>query len=275
MNRNILLGIIAAAAVVGGIMIFSSGGGDQQPAAFEDNVQKEAQDLYRQAQKLKRKNEPLAAKQAYREILQNYPEAVNAREVQKELYDLNMELLLSNRPVEGKTVIHEVEPGDTLGKISKTYGVTIPLIKKSNNLKSDVIRVGQKLRIWQGDFNIYVDKSQNILILKDKNDVLKVYDVSTGENNSTPVGTFKITTKLVDPVWFNRGIVVPPESPQNVLGTRWLGFDVSAEGYGIHGTIEPETIGQQVTAGCVRMLNEDVEEVYDLVPSGTEVTIVD
>jgi lipoprotein-anchoring transpeptidase ErfK/SrfK len=77
----------------------------------------------------------------------------------------------------------------------------------------------------------------------------------------------------VDPVWFNKGIVVPPESPQNVLGSRWLGFDLS--GYGIHGTIEPDTIGQQVTAGCVRMHNKDVEELYNIIPRGTRVAVVD
>ncbi len=118
-----------------------------------------------------------------------------------------------------------------------------------------------------------MDKSQNILILKDNNEVVRVYSVSTGANNSTPVGKFKITSKLVDPVWFNRGAVVPPESPENVLGSRWLGFDLP--GYGIHGTVEPETIGKQVTAGCVRMRNEDVEELYSLVTIGSEVEIVD
>ena len=133
--------------------------------------------------------------------------------------------------------------------------------------------MGQKLRIWQGSFNIYVDKSQNILILKDGNEVVKVYRVSTGQNNGTPAGKFKIVNKLVDPVWFNRGVVVPPESPANVLGSRWMGFDVP--GYGIHGTIEPETIGQHVTAGCIRMRNEEAEELYSLIPVGTEVTVVE
>jgi lipoprotein-anchoring transpeptidase ErfK/SrfK len=87
------------------------------------------------------------------------------------------------------------------------------------------------------------------------------------------VGTFKITSKLANPVWFKAGVVVPPESPENVLGSRWLGFD--NPGYGIHGTIEPQTIGQQITQGCVRMLNKDVEELYAIVPVGTEVEIVD
>jgi lipoprotein-anchoring transpeptidase ErfK/SrfK len=147
------------------------------------------------------------------------------------------------------------------------------LIKRSNRLTSNVIRLGQQLRIWTGTFNIFVDKSQNLLTLKDQDEVLKVYNVSTGAGNITPVGEFEIVSKLVDPVWFNKGIVVPPESPQNVLGSRWLGFDLS--GYGIHGTIEPDTIGQQVTAGCVRMHNKDVEELYNIIPRGTRVAVVD
>jgi lipoprotein-anchoring transpeptidase ErfK/SrfK len=52
-----------------------------------------------------------------------------------------------------------------------------------------------------------------------------------------------------------------------------MGFDIT--GYGIHGTTEPDKIGQQVTAGCVRMRNEEVEELYTLIPVGTEVTIQD
>ena len=89
----------------------------------------------------------------------------------------------------------------------------------------------------------------------------------------SPVGTFKVVNRIPNPVWYTQGAVVPPESPENVLGTRWLGID--KQGYGIHGTTEPEAVGKQVTAGCVRMRNPDVEELFDIIPVGTEVTIVD
>jgi lipoprotein-anchoring transpeptidase ErfK/SrfK len=52
-----------------------------------------------------------------------------------------------------------------------------------------------------------------------------------------------------------------------------MGFDKPA--YGIHGTIEPKSIGTQASEGCVRMLNKEVEELYSLVPVGTKVTIQD
>ncbi len=191
---------------------------------------------------------------------------------QKKVEELNIKLLFS--PVLTKeSVMYEIKPGDNLYKIAKQYGTTVELIKISNALKSDRIDVGKKIKVWSQPFNIYVSKSQNILLLKSGDEVLKTYTVATGLNNSTPVGTFKITTKLANPTWFKAGAVVPPGSPENILGTRWLGLDVPS--YGIHGTTDPSTLGQQVTAGCVRMANPDVEELYTIVPQGTEVVIVD
>ena len=233
---------------------------------------KPAQVLYEEANVLRKGGDIVKAKEIYREISTQYTDFNKIEDVENQLADVNMKIIFSNTPV-AESTIHEVKSGDTLGKLASQYGTTVQLIKISNNLQSDTIRLGQKLRIWQGHFNVFVDKSQNVLFLKNGEEVLKVYRVSTGTNNSTPVGTFKITSKLIDPVWFNKGIVVPPDSPQNVLGTRWMGFDLP--GYGIHGTIEPETIGQQVTAGCVRMRNPDVEELYSLLPMGTEVVVVD
>ncbi len=170
-------------------------------------------------------------------------------------------------------VVYEIKPGDTLGAISKKHHVSIDLIKRINGLPSDKIRPGKKLKIPNYKFSIVVDKSQNTLILKGDEEVLKTYQVSTGENNSTPTGVFKVTDRLVNPTWYKEGEVVPYGSPGHILGTRWLGFD--KEGYGIHGTTEPEKLGQQVTSGCVRLRNEEVEELFTFAVSGTEVTVVD
>ena len=271
MDKKIL---IAGGVVIGAIVIWVMVPKNDTPTVEAQSPSSPvASELYSQAVRSRKDGDVVEAKAVYQDIVKNYPDYDKIMTVQKELETLNMDMIFSKVQVPGKTAIHEVVSGDTLGKIAKTYGTTVELIQRSNNLKSDVIRVGQKLRVWTGKFNIFVDKSQNILILKDGNEVVKVYSVSTGENNSTPVGTFTVTSRLTDPVWFNRGVVVPPESPQNVLGTRWLGFDIP--GYGIHGTVEPDNIGRQVTAGCVRMRNEEVEELYSLIPMGTQVVIVD
>ena len=233
-----------------------------------------ASNLYTQAMGLEEEGDVLQAKELYRKIVADYPDFNKVEEIQKKIDDLSMKILVSKMETPS-TIIHTVEAGDSLAKIAKKYHVTIALIKKSNGLLSDTIRVGQRLRIWKGVLNVFVDKSQNILVFKSDDEIIKVYAVSTGKDNSTPVGTFTIEGKLVNPVWFKSGAVIAAGSPENALGSRWMGFDSSAAGYGIHGTIEPESIGKQVTAGCVRMRNSDVEELYDLLPDGTKVTIVD
>jgi lipoprotein-anchoring transpeptidase ErfK/SrfK len=73
----------------------------------------------------------------------------------------------------------------------------------------------------------------------------------------------------------NGNIVVPPYGTSarrymGVLGTRRLEL---GDGYGIHGTDHPETIGQSVSHGCVRMRNEDIEKLYPMVAVGTPVYI--
>lgn len=171
-----------------------------------------------------------------------------------------------------QAVVYKVQPKDTLMKIAGRFHTTIDLIKKRNYLDSDLIRDGQKLSIWTGRFEIVVDKSDNTLTLQNEDQVIKVYPVSTGkESTTTPTGEFTIKDRLVDPVWFHHGIVVPSGTPENFLGTRWLGFDKPK--YGIHGTVEPELIGKSVSGGCVRMHNADVEELYMLIPEGTKVLI--
>lgn len=171
------------------------------------------------------------------------------------------------------SVIYTVKPGDSLYVLARKNHTTVEFIKKINKLKSDDIYIGKKLKIHTAPFSIVVDKSANTLVLYSEDAPVRKYSVATGKNNCTPVGDFKITDKLVHPTWFKTGAILPPGSPENGLGTRWMGFDKPS--YGIHGTIEPKSIGTQASEGCIRMLNKDVEELYSLVPVGSAVTIQD
>jgi len=171
------------------------------------------------------------------------------------------------------SIIYTVKPGDSLYVLARKHHTTVDFIKKINGLKSDNIYPKMKLKIHTEPFLIRVDKSKNTLVLYSKDAAVKKYSVATGKKNCTPVGEFKITDKLVHPTWFKTGAILPPGSPENGLGTRWMGFDKPA--YGIHGTIEPKSIGTQASEGCIRMLNEEVEELYSIVPVGTKVIIQD
>lgn len=213
----------------------------------------------------------LQAKKLLKMSITLCPDTDKIDEIQRILWDVNMRILFSPIKTQG-TVVYEIKKGDTLYRIAKRFNTTVELIKKSNGIKNSSIRPGDKLKIVTDEFSVVVDKSKNTLSLKEGEEVLKIYTVSTGENNSTPVGTFKITNKLMDPPWYRAGAVVAAESPDNILGSRWMGLSV--KGYGIHGTTQPETIGRQVTEGCVRMRNKDVEELYSILPVGAEVVIV-
>ena len=212
------------------------------------------------------------ARSMYRTLLERFPDSPLIAKTQSRLGDLNIALLFSPI-VTDLDAVHEVRSGDTLGKIASAGSTTVELLRRANGLKGSIIRPSQKLKVPKGRFSIVVDKSQNQLLLTEDNQFIKTYPVATGKDNSTPVGTFKIVARIPNPVWYKQGAVVPPDSQENILGTRWLG--ISKQGYGIHGSVDPSAIGKQVTAGCVRMSNSDVEELFDIVPLGTEVTIVD
>jgi lipoprotein-anchoring transpeptidase ErfK/SrfK len=169
---------------------------------------------------------------------------------------------------------YTIAPGDTLGKLAQKFGTTIDLIKKSNNLTRDVIRVGDRLRIYQGHFAVTVSKATNELRLTDNGKLFKRYHVGTGQYSKTPVGDFKVTTRLANPPWWRAdGKTIPFGDPENILGTHWLGLNVP--GYGIHGTWDTNSIGKQATAGCIRLLNDDIAELYTILPVGSPVGIHD
>ncbi|MDO8676003.1 MAG: L,D-transpeptidase family protein [Candidatus Omnitrophota bacterium] len=274
MNQRWIIAIVAVVFLAGiGLVVvgkYKPGGENRSSGASTASVGQ----MLGQAAQYEAEGDPLKAKDLYAQVVSDHPDYDKIEEVQDRLGALSIVLITSNTPTP-QTVLHEIVPGDSLGKLARQYNTTMELIKKSNNLKSDVIRVGQKLRVWTAPFTVLVDKSRNILILKTAEEVVKVYHVSTGAGNSTPIGHFKIAAKLVDPVWFKAGSKpIPPESPENELGSRWMGFAENPQ-YGIHGTIKPNLIGQQATAGCVRLVNHDVEELFDLLPPGTQVTIQD
>jgi lipoprotein-anchoring transpeptidase ErfK/SrfK len=115
---------------------------------------------------------------------------------------------------------------------------------------------------------------------------IRSFRVGLGDGNSTPVGLFVVrpNSKLINPEWVNPRTRerFAADDPKNPIGERWIGLQGVDErsrpflGYGIHGTIEPDSIGRQMSMGCVRLLPGDVEVVYDLLmPGVSTVRIVD
>jgi len=219
------------------------------------------------------KKDYLRAKEAFKEFISRFPDRPEAAKARKDMEKINIKILFSNIPVED-SVSYEIKRGDTLAGIASRFNTTVELLKKSNGIKGNLIMPGNFLKVNKTKFDILVDRSENILLLrKPGGETVKTYVVSTGENFSTPLGTFKIEEKLIKPPWYKVGAIVQPGAPEYELGSRWMGLSVS--GYGIHGTRDESSIGRHITKGCVRMKNKDVEELYSIVPGGTEVTIIE
>lgn len=205
-------------------------------------------------------------------LLSERADDVDADEVRTRLKDEILEVLVASAPVQ-HIQRHVVQPGDILASIADQYGVTLSMLEWANRLDTDRIYPGQRLIIPAVSLRMQIDKSENSLTLFSDLEPIRTYPVATGDQGITPVGTYTISNRLIEPTWYWQGYAVPPGDPDYPLGSRWLGL--SKRGYGIHGTNEPESIGQQISHGCIRMHNEDVEELFDVVPVGTVVTIIE
>ena len=206
----------------------------------------------------------------YEKVIASFPGSEASARAKDALGELNIYLIHSPAVTE-HDIAYQVRPGDTLEAIARRHNTTIELIMKANDLSSPIIPVGKRLKLTPSRFEVFVDADNNILVLELNGRFFKQYTVGTGEYGKTPIGEFKITNKMTNPVWYAEDGVYPFGHPKNILGTRWLGLDIP--GYGLHGTTKPESVGKHETAGCIRMLNEEVEELFDLVIPGTPVTI--
>lgn len=112
------------------------------------------------------------------------------------------------------------------------------------------------------------------LRLYENNNCVAMYPVGVGRiETKTPAGFYKIVEKIENPTWVDPGdtSVAISSGPDNPLGYRWLGIGGN---YGIHGTNKPSSVGHYVSNGCVRMVEADVEKLFDKVDVGTEVQIM-
>jgi len=196
----------------------------------------------------------------------------HVRTAEDKLGEIHTLLVFSRRAMPEK-VDYVIKSGDSLERIANRHKTTIDLLRKSNDIRGDNIFAGHRMRILTGEFRVEVNKTTNELVVYLNNRFFKRYRVGTGEFGTTPVGDFKIVDRIVQPVWWRNGRAIPYGHPDNLLGTHYLKLDIPA--YGLHGTWEPESIGFQSSAGCVRLLNEEIEELYTLLPLGVQVTITE
>lgn len=179
---------------------------------------------------------------------------------------------------------HTVGGGETLDGIAKHYkkkeqimveAMTLAMLNRISNPRG--MRAGQKIKIPLDPIKTVVEKRSFLMAVYVGDVMLRIYWVGHGLDDKTPVTTFKVTEILPNPEWdAPDGRRYPPGSPENILG-KWfvkLAHDYY-QGFGIHGTTQPETIGTMASMGCIRMLDPDIEEYATFVPRGSLVEIRD
>lgn len=115
--------------------------------------------------------------------------------------------------------------------------------------------------IAQSNMRIQVNLWTHSLSIFHNNTAIKKFKIASGKDRTpTPIGHFKIINKAKE--WGGG------------FGTRWLELNVPWGVYGIHGTNRPYLIGKNVSHGCIRMKNKDVEWLYTHIPIGTPVDVI-
>lgn len=156
------------------------------------------------------------------------------------------------------------------------YGPNTEMVLKGNVKAIDIIPE----EVLNDEWFIVINKTKKILTVYNKGKIYRKYPVALGKSTTqTPNHKFTIINKVIDPYWGGMGGKYKPVKggdPKNPLGKRWLGLSTEKyTGYGIHGNSDPFSIGKYISHGCVRMINEDVEEMFQYIPIKTKVWVGD
>jgi lipoprotein-anchoring transpeptidase ErfK/SrfK len=187
---------------------------------------------------------------------------------------------------------YTVPPGGVLIRIAKNFNLTSEMLCRVNSL-SDArkLRAAQVIKVVQGPFYAVVTKSSFTIdmylggVAGEKSAMyVTTFSVGLGKDNSTPNGNWIVEPghKLTHPIYYSPrgGGVIPADDPKNPLGNYWIGLAgtegqaVGQASYGIHGTIEPDSIGKQASMGCIRLRNDDIAMVYEMLVEGKSAIVV-
>ncbi len=235
-----------------------------------------------QARQLLESGKPTEARQALSALLRGELPEAEAAEVRTLLTRIADDTIFGQRVTAGDPLVdtYVVQDGDRLVNIARNYDVPYEVLLRINGMASaSSLRASQKLKVIRGPFHARIIKSKFRLDVYLQDTYVRSFRVGLGSANGTPEGVWRVKNRLENPTYYPPASapdkrIIPPDDPGNPLGEHWIGLEgvegaaVGHEGYGIHGTIEPESIGKAVSMGCIRMHNEDIALLYKLLQPG-------
>lgn len=210
------------------------------------------------------------------------PEQVKAK-VKANLNTINESIIFGSGPTK-LARYHKVESGELLSSIAGKYRADYESIARINGINPDRIRVGMDLKVIVGDVGIVVRKNSGdpsrspTLTWYLDGRWIREYPTCVGDGNKTPAGTYVLVSKERDPSWTNpvNGQLLSNEHPENILGSRWMAMKgMNTQGLGIHGTTVDDSIPGYTSAGCIRLHNKDVEELFSYSRINAKVTVLE
>lgn len=184
----------------------------------------------------------------------------DAAEVRSRLSELAGQTIFSRRVVAGDPLVetYAIQAGDRLVNIARKYDVPHEILMDINNIRNAAtIRADQKLKMVRGPFHARIEKRDFRLDVYLGELYVRSYPVGLGSDDGTPEGVWRVKDRLENPTYYPSASavdkrIISPDDPANPLGEHWIGLEgvegaaVGHEGYGIHGTIEPDSIGKNV-----------------------------
>jgi len=263
-----------------------------KPVIVPDDTENPAAQLISEAQQNIKAGKIIAARDKLNQVLLSAPLTFNQQQsVKAQLANLSKKWLFSRDLHAGDTLTgtYKVQSGDLLSQVAKQYKVPYEILMSINNIKRpENLRAGDTIKVINGPFHAIVYRSTFTLDLYlGSITYIKSYKVGLGEQGlETPTGKWRVKTggKLIKPTWTDptSGRTYNGDDPDYPLGSRWIALDGIEDnakgrtGFAIHGTKEPETIGTRSSRGCIRLLNGEAIEIYNLLEPGlSEVRVVD
>ncbi|TWT64177.1 L,D-transpeptidase family protein [Rubinisphaera italica] len=165
---------------------------------------------------------------------------------------------------------HRVEPNQHLETIARQYDMTWEYLAGLNRITPEKLRAGAEIKVIQGPFDAIAELSNFQLIVHAHGYVVATFPIGTGKDSSTPLGQFQVVNKQPNPTYYGPEEVIKADDPNNPLGEYWIDL---GDSIGIHGTNEPDSIGQACSHGCIRMRDSDISQVYNLLTTKSRVAI--
>lgn len=216
----------------------------------------------------------------------------DADAAKKQIEEINETLVFSAKkfPDDPWAGSYQVVGGERLGTIANKHSVSWELLARVNGVTPKKLRSGQWIKVFKGPFHAVVYKSQFRMELYlgapggEGSMYVRSFPVGLGKDNSTPTGLWicKAGDKIRNPRYYppRGGDILAPDDPKNPLAGYWIAIEglegqaLGKESYGIHGTIDPTSIGRMESMGCIRLKPQDISWVYDLLVDGKSKVLI-